>query len=83
MSQFDFISQKTEYTEIFDACILAENAKTPSDMASCCRKALTNIVEFIYDKHKVPMQVNATLLELLGINKPVEMSGKSMIKNYK
>ena len=24
-----------------------------------------------------------TLLELLGINKPVEMSGKSMIKNYK
>ena len=65
MSQFDFISQKTEYKEIFDACILAENAKTPSDMASCCRKALTNIVEFIYDKHKVPMQVNATLLELL------------------
>lgn len=62
---FDFISQKTEYKEIFDACILAENAKTPSDMASCCRKALTNIVEFIYDKHKVPMQVNATLLELL------------------
>ena len=24
-----------------------------------------------------------TLLELLGIEKPVEMSGKSMIKNYK
>ena len=65
MSQFDFISQKTEYKEIFDVCVLAENAKTPSDMASCCRKALTNIVEFIYDKHKVPMQVNATLLELL------------------
>lgn len=65
MSNFDFISQKTEYKEIFDDCVLAENAKTPSDMASCCRKALTNIVEFIYDKHKVPMQVNATLLELL------------------
>ena len=65
MTKFDFISQKTEYKEIFDACILAENAKTPSDMASCCRKALTNIVEFIYDKHKVPMQANATLLELI------------------
>ena len=30
MSQFDFISQKTEYKEMFDACVLAENAKTPS-----------------------------------------------------
>lgn len=65
MSNFDFISQKTEYKEIFDDCVLAENAKTPSDMASYCRKALLCIVEFIYDKHKVPMQASATLLELI------------------
>ena len=65
MTKFDFISQKIEYKEIFDTCVLAENAKTPSDMASFCRKALLCIVEFICDKHKVPMQANATLLELI------------------
>lgn len=65
MTKFDFISQKIEYKEIFDTCVLAENAKTPSDMASSCRKALLCIVEFICDKHKVPVQANATLLELI------------------
>ncbi len=65
MTQFDFIMNNTEYKEIFDACVLAENAKTPSDTASYCRKALSTIIEYIYEKHNVPMQANATLLELV------------------
>lgn len=65
MNQFDFIMNNTEYKEIFDACVLAENAKTPSDTALYCRKALTTIIEFIYEKHNVSMQANATLLELV------------------
>ena len=65
MTQFDFIMNITEYKEIFDACVLAENAKTSSDTASYCRKALSTIIEFIYEKHNVPMQANATLLELV------------------
>lgn len=65
MTRFDFISKNSEYKEMFDACVLAENAKTPSDKALLCRKALFVIVEFIYKKHNVSMQQSATMLELL------------------
>ncbi len=65
MAQFDFILNKMEYNVIYDACVLAENATTPLDIASNCRKALLKIVEFIYDKHSVEIQKNATMLELI------------------
>lgn len=78
MTNFDFLKDKTEYKDIFDACVLAEKAETPSDMASCCRNALLKTVEFVYDKHCVPMQANATMLELIDnklitgfVNNPV------------
>ena len=65
MTQFDFILNNTKYKAIYDACVLAENADTPSDMASNCRNALLTIVEFIYEKHSVEIQKNATMLELI------------------
>ena len=65
MTQFDFILKNTEYKAIYDACVLAESAATPSEMASNCRNALLKIIEFIYDKHSVEIQKNATMLELI------------------
>lgn len=65
MTQFDFILNKMEYKVIYDACVLAENATTPSDIASGCRNALLKIVEFIYDKNGVEIQKSATMLELI------------------
>ena len=50
----------------------------------------TSPVPFLITKEDVELHetgnlgdIAPTLLELLGIEKPVEMSGKSMIKNYK
>lgn len=65
MTNFDFILNNTKYNAIYDACVLAESADTPSDMASNCRNALLTIVEFIYKKHSVEIQKNATMLELI------------------
>lgn len=65
MTQFDFLMNKNEYKDIFDACVLAEKAETPSDKALLCRKSLLIIIEYIYKKHNVPVQTNATMLELI------------------
>ena len=50
----------------------------------------TSPVPFLITKENVELHetgnlgdIAPTLLELLGIKQPVEMSGKSMIKNYK
>lgn len=65
MTQFDFLMNKNEYKDIFDACVLTEKAETPSDKALLCRKSLLIIIEYIYKKHNVPVQTNATMLELI------------------
>ena len=79
MTQFDFISDKKEYKEIFDACISAESAKTASDTALLCRNALHKLIEFVYNKHKVPMPENATMLELLDNRLIVEFVNNEII----
>ncbi len=70
MTNFDFISTENEYIAIHNACVLAENAKAPVDIAINCRAALWEIIKLIYKKHNVKMLENATLLELID-NKTV------------
>ena len=66
MTQFDFISKIEEYKSIFDKCILAENAKTPNDIAVFCRDALFEVIKFIFNKKNEQLQEKATLIELLN-----------------
>ena len=79
MAQFDFIADKTEYKDIFDACILAENASSASETALLCRNALLNVIEFVYNKHRVPMQENATMLELIDNQLIVDFVNNTII----
>ena len=70
MTNFDFISSENEYSAIHNACVLAENAKAPVDIAINCRAALWEIIKLIYKKRNVKMLETATLLELID-NKTV------------
>ena len=50
MSEFDFISQKTEYENIYHACCKAENETNLGKKAELCREALSEIIKFLYEK---------------------------------
>lgn len=79
MTQFDFISQKSEYKDIFDACVVAEEASTASDIALCCRKALLLIIEFIYTKYGIAIPEKATMLELIDNKVVTDFANNSVI----
>ena len=65
MSEFDFISQKTEYENIYHACCKAENETNLGKKAELCREALSEIIKFLYEKEYKKYPENATMLELL------------------
>lgn len=64
MADFNFLKGKTEYKEIERLCLKATGG-SPSDMAVACRKALGEIIFFIYEKHGVTVPEKATMLELI------------------
>lgn len=66
MSEFDIISQKQEYTAIYNLCIKAENASDVAEKAMFCREALEEIIKFIYKVECKNYPVSATLLEVLN-----------------
>lgn len=68
MSEFDIIAKRNEYKNIYDICIMAEQASSVEDKAKHCRNALDEIVMFIYEKESKKYPTNATLLELLDSN---------------
>jgi len=65
MSEFSFISQKTEYVSIYQACVAAENASDALDKAKLCREALDLTIKFLYSKEGKKYPDNATMLEIL------------------
>lgn len=68
MTSFSFITTFPEYNSIHTACLSAESATTPQETATECRKALSVIIEFIYDKLGIIMPESATMLELIDNN---------------
>lgn len=65
MSSFDFLNDKTEYSIIHSLCCEAEAESDAAEKAVKCRKALSALIDFIYDKKGVKIPESATMLELL------------------
>ena len=65
MSEFSFISQKTEYEKIYSICCMAEVAADAGTKAKLCREALDEIIKFLYQKENKKYPENATMLELI------------------
>lgn len=65
MSEFDIISQKPEYAEIYRVCNMAEQASKAEDKAKYCRDALDEMIKYIYRNECKKYPNNATLLELI------------------
>lgn len=68
MSEFNFISQNEDYTEIYKLCVNAETASKPDEKALYCRDALEVVIKYIYKKECKKYPKDATMLEIINSN---------------
>lgn len=79
MSEFDYISQLEEYSEIHKNCILAENASSAEEKALSCREALDAGIKVIYSTAGKKYPEQATLLELINSDVVVKFIDNDII----
>jgi type I restriction enzyme R subunit len=65
MSIFNSIANKTEFSNVYEVCLKAEQAKSMQEMATLCRKALGLAIEYIYAKESKRLPEKASMLELI------------------
>lgn len=65
MSDFEFISSKTEYEELKRICNMLEEATDTSEIALRCREVLLESLKLIYANQEKKYPTDATMLEIV------------------
>lgn len=79
MSNFDFLPQKNEYSEIKIACQHLDSASKSEEIARTAREVLDAALRFIYEKENKKYPVKASMLEIIDCPTVVNFVERSEI----